>query len=209
MPQLSGAPRKTRASFGAVTTAPRIHVELHALGGAFAVVAPELPPRSPIAKAYSPPAVEGGGLALYLGAKEVHCLAAEPAQTVLRVSVTDRGEEVAYEAAVLDGIRSGYRTLQLREVESGTAIELCSLFVHVDLGTHPHDWRTATEVRSPRACPMRGARVLHRRAVASSLAQEHEFLRQKCDEQLATIREQEARLVERDELIGQLRAAAQ
>ena len=74
----------------------------------------------------------------------VHCVAAEPHATFLRVSVTERrdragvsnllgegwrdaGQEVAYTIAVLGRLRRGYRVLQLRGL-LGTRIELsCAL----------------------------------------------------------------------------------
>eukprot|EP00966_Prymnesium_polylepis_P248013 5734766-Prymnesium_polylepis.1 len=42
----------------------------------------------------------------------VYCVAAEPDETLLRVSVTDVGQEVAYETAVLGRLRRGYRVLR-------------------------------------------------------------------------------------------------
>ena len=65
-----------------------------------------------------------------------HCVAAEPHATFLRISVTDRGQEVAYETAVLGRLRGGYRVFQLRG-PLGTRIELCYLFVHISFESDP------------------------------------------------------------------------
>lgn len=66
--------------------------------------------------------------------KAVHCLAAEPHATFLRVSIADGGQEVAYESAVLGRLRSGYRILHLRST-FGTRIELCYLFVKISISS--------------------------------------------------------------------------
>ena len=77
--------------------------------------------------------------------KQVHCVAAEPHATFLRVSVKDGGQEVAYETAVLGRLRGGYRVFQLRG-PLGTRIELCYLFVRVTFGTEPNRWGTPRQV---------------------------------------------------------------
>jgi hypothetical protein len=44
----------------------------------------------------------------------VHCVAAEPRATFLRIAVTSGMQEVAYEVGVLARLRCGYRVFQLR-----------------------------------------------------------------------------------------------
>eukprot|EP00966_Prymnesium_polylepis_P169216 3912751-Prymnesium_polylepis.1 len=66
----------------------------------------------------------------------VHCAAAEPHATFLRIGVIDGRQEVAYETAVLGRLRCGYRVLQLRG-GLGTRIELAYLFVRISLGSVP------------------------------------------------------------------------
>jgi hypothetical protein len=77
----------------------------------------------------------------------VHCVAAEPHATFLRVSVTDAGQEVAYESAVLGRLRRGYRVLQLRGM-LGTRIEVCFLFLRISFGSEMHLWSTPRQVRT-------------------------------------------------------------
>ena len=73
-------------------------------------------------------------------ARQVHCLAAEPHETFLRVAVEDEDDdEVAFETAVLGRLRPGYRVLQLRS-RLGTRIELCYLFVRISRGEEDHQW---------------------------------------------------------------------
>jgi len=56
----------------------------------------------------------------------------------------DSRKVVAYEAAVLDLLHPGYRTLHLRSA-LGTRIECASLFVKIELDSEPHNWHTPTE----------------------------------------------------------------
>jgi hypothetical protein len=73
------------------------------------------------------------GMNVAFGECVVHCVAAEPYTSILRVSVTDRGYESAYDSCVLGRLRCGYRIFQLRGWDSGTRIELCYLLVHIKL----------------------------------------------------------------------------
>ena len=75
----------------------------------------------------------------------IHCVAAEPLLTFLRVGVVDREREVAYETAVLGRLRRGFRVLQLRG-SFGTRIELCYLLVKISFGTEPNLWPSARQV---------------------------------------------------------------
>lgn len=70
-----------------------------------------------------------------------HCIAAEPDATFLRISVTDGGQEVAYESVVLGRLRPGYRIFQMRG-SLGTRIELCYLLVRISFGSEPNKWFT-------------------------------------------------------------------
>eukprot|EP00966_Prymnesium_polylepis_P128611 2974764-Prymnesium_polylepis.1 len=56
----------------------------------------------------SVPAVNGTGMNAAFD-KTVHCIAAEPCATIVRVAVTDDGKEVAFETAILGQLRNGYR----------------------------------------------------------------------------------------------------
>ena len=76
----------------------------------------------------------------------MHCLAAEPRETLLRVGVWDHGTLVAYDTLVLGALRAGYRGIQLRS-RLGTRIELCHLFVHVALGEEVNTGASCTELR--------------------------------------------------------------
>jgi len=76
----------------------------------------------------------------------VHCVAAEPHAVVLRIYVTDRGQEVAYEAAVLGRLRKGYRVLQLRG-QLGTRIELAFIFVKISSTKIENRWTTSRQLR--------------------------------------------------------------
>ena len=70
----------------------------------------------------------------------MHCVAAEPQQTVLRVAVVDEADaEVAYETCVLGVLREGYRVLHLRSMR-GTRIKNCFLLCHVSFTTQVNAW---------------------------------------------------------------------
>eukprot|EP00966_Prymnesium_polylepis_P289291 6682522-Prymnesium_polylepis.1 len=81
---------------------------------------------------------KGSGLNTAFG-ETVHCVAAEPDTTFLRVAVINRGQEVAYETTALGRLRMGFRVLQLRGM-LGTRIELGYLFVRVTFGTERNLW---------------------------------------------------------------------
>ena len=77
----------------------------------------------------------------------VHCVAAEPHSTFVRVTVTDDGREVAYDCCVLARLRRGLRVLQMRASASGTRIELCYLFVSIHIGMVVNLWPSARQLR--------------------------------------------------------------
>lgn len=89
----------------------------------------------------------------------VHCLAAEPNATVLRVSVTWRGEDIAFTTAMLGRLRRGYRILQLRSL-FGTRIELAYLFVHVSFGAEPNLWVSPRQLRLQRSTAVSELKIL-------------------------------------------------
>ena len=78
--------------------------------------------------------------------EEVHCVAAEPHATFLRLGIVDGGREVAFETAVLARLRGGFRIFQLRSV-LGTRIELAYLFVRISFGSEDHLWPNPRQVR--------------------------------------------------------------
>ena len=105
---------------------PSVSLALHTIGG-FAAVTDTLPLNDTIRTKHSTVSASSNGLNPQFD-HTMHCLAAEPGQTFLRVAVVDHGREVAYETAVVGRLRSGYRVFQLRD-HLGTRIDLCYLFV--------------------------------------------------------------------------------
>ena len=115
----------------------------------FCAVSSSLPVPQNVETELVTPAVEGNGMNAAFD-RAVHCIAAEPSATFLRVSVHDSNrqrQEVAYETAVLGRLRRGYRILQLR-CPLGTRIELCHLFVRISFGSENNEWATPRQVRA-------------------------------------------------------------
>jgi hypothetical protein len=77
--------------------------------------------------------------------EKLHCVAAEPHATFVRVNVVDGRQQAAYEVAVLGRLRSGYRILQMRS-PLGTRIECCYLFIKVSLGSEHNMWMSQRQV---------------------------------------------------------------
>jgi len=125
-------------------SSPSLVISLHPIGG-FCTISTTLPLTQSILTEVVVPTLKSGGLNVGIG-RTVHCIAAEPHATFLRVGVTDLNQEVAYETAVLGRLRHGYRVLQLRNLR-GTRIELCYLFVKVSFGTEPNMWPTPRQIR--------------------------------------------------------------
>jgi hypothetical protein len=101
-------------------------------------------------------ATKGNGMNAAIGTT-IHCVAAEPYATFMRIGLTDGGqEEVAYEIACVGRLRRGYRILQLRGT-LGTRIELSCIFVRLSCGVEPNLWLSARHVRlythSAGCCP--------------------------------------------------------
>jgi len=132
-PELSGGhspPKKVGPS------SPVITFSLHAIGGMCAV-SDTLPlPHELKAQIALPPRLNGMNAAF---SETVHCIAAEPDATFIRVGVTDGRQEVAYETTLLSRLRGGYRVIRLRGL-LGTRIELCNLFVRVTFGAEWNLW---------------------------------------------------------------------
>lgn len=135
-PELSG----TRSP--PVCSAPSqfsIRVEVHGFGG-FRAVARSLAElstesgRSSNREVLKLPA--SGGLNPSCG-QVVHCLAADPRETFLRVVVLAGELELAYETTVVDVLRTGLRCLPLRSPEHGTRIRGCALLVRMEQDTVP------------------------------------------------------------------------
>jgi len=82
-------------------------------------------------------------------AETVHCVAAEPSATILRICVICEEREMAFATAVLGRLRRGYRIFQLRG-RLGTRIELCCLFVHISASSEANWWSTPRELRYSR-----------------------------------------------------------
>ena len=106
----------------------------------------------------------------------VHCLAAEPYASFVRVGVTDRRHEVAFEVVVLGRLRCGYRVLLLRGL-SGTRIELCYLFVHVSMGTEANLFISPRQLNIQSAKAQANLTDLIEREVQQRLVEERQTLR--------------------------------
>eukprot|EP00966_Prymnesium_polylepis_P062963 1461166-Prymnesium_polylepis.1 len=94
-PELSGAPAPAPPSISDPSS-PAITVSLFSIGGVCAVSSTlPLPSQKVQAQVALPPG--DNGMSTQLG-DEIHCIAAEPHATFLRVSVMDGRHEVAYES---------------------------------------------------------------------------------------------------------------
>ena len=147
-PELSGAPAPPN---NADTSSPAVILSIHPIGG-FAHISRGLPLQQQREVEVSTHTVAGNGLNAQFddgnGMNAIHCIASEPHASFLRVSVTDGGQEVAYETLVLARLRSGYRTIQLRSVQDGTRIELAYLFVRIapPSSVRNRSWVTSQQV---------------------------------------------------------------
>jgi hypothetical protein len=75
----------------------------------------------------------------------IHCVAAEPLATFVRIAVVTGRVEVAYETAVLGRLRPGYRVFRMRSM-LGTRIELCYLLVNIRFWKEPNMWASPRQV---------------------------------------------------------------
>jgi len=117
---------------------------VHPIGG-FCAVSKLLPLPQNTETEVSTVTIRGNGLNPEFR-ETIHCVAAEPHATFVRISVSDNGHDVAYESAVLGRLRRGYRVFQLRSM-LGTRIELCYLFVRISFGQVPNRWSTPRQLR--------------------------------------------------------------
>jgi len=145
----SSGPIQTQA--GNVSS-PSVSVELHAIGGV-ACVATSLPPAE-VTLRHVTHTVERNGLNPRFNAT-VHCLAAEPMETVLRVAVIDGDKEVAYETVMLGTLRHGWRALTLRDMKA-TRIDFCVVLVNVAIGTNPPDILLPPDLQRDELVPKEG-----------------------------------------------------
>jgi len=142
-PELSGAaipPNNLDPSLPSVT------LSVHPIGG-FCAICKTRPFQNTEIVATLPLKSSGMNAAIH---ETVHCIAAEPKATFLRVGVIDGRREVAYETAVLGRLRGGYRVLHLRSIH-GTRQELCYLFVRISVSTEPNYWQTPRQIRLTRS----------------------------------------------------------
>lgn len=153
---------------------PGLTLSVHPVGG-FCAVSDVLPlPPSVESEKYVP--AESNGMNAIFG-DTVHFVAAEPHATFMRIGVTDGGQEVAYEIAVLGRLRHGYRVFQMRGL-LGTRIELCYLFVHITLDSEPNIWASPRQIRMQRKQKRKADADLAKLvSVVSQTASENELLR--------------------------------
>eukprot|EP00966_Prymnesium_polylepis_P324031 7380144-Prymnesium_polylepis.2 len=117
------------------------------LAGSCAVCEKLPVPQRPTAEFSTSVSQKGNGLNMTFGAT-VHCVAAEPLATFMRIAVSGGNQEIAYETVVLGRLRVGYRVLPLRSSVHGTRIELAYLFVCIRIGDEPNLWPTARHLRT-------------------------------------------------------------
>jgi len=123
----------------------------------------------------------------------IHCVAAEPYATFMRIGLTDGGqEEVAYEIACVGRLRRGYRILQLRGT-LGTRIELSCIFVRLSCGVEPNLWLSARHVR------------LHRSSEGDRMLQHEEVV----ERQKETIQSQENTIEQLQSRLSLMRSRSQ
>lgn len=125
---------------------PGLVVSLHAIGG-FCAISDVLPLsyRTSETKVTVPAVKRSIGGNAHFRSK-LHCIAAEPGETFLRVGVVDGGKEVAYESVVLARLRPGHRVLQLRSL-LGSRIELAYIFVTISIKSEVNIFATARQLR--------------------------------------------------------------
>jgi len=140
-PELSGtsAPPNDRPP-----SSPRLNISLHPVGG-FCSLSNVLPLPENTETKLSSRLIEGNGMNAAFGMK-IHCVAAEPHTTFLRVVVTDVGQEVAFETVVLGRLQHGFRVLQLRS-GLGTRIECCYLLLKIRVESLQNLWSTPRQLR--------------------------------------------------------------
>jgi len=130
----------------ATPSSPEVTISLHPIGG-FCAVSRKLPMPMTAEPEMSTAAVSRNGMNAAFG-DVMHCVAAEPHSTFIRVGVTDTSssQEIAFETAVLGRLRRGYRIFQCRG-PLGTRIELAYLFVRIQVGQVSHFWQSPRQLR--------------------------------------------------------------
>ena len=147
VPELNGehAPPDARAAPMGV----RVQVSAHAIGGLSCVAASRPPPEGAGNVFTSALAEDNGFNANFARLNTlVHCFASEPRYTILKLALLDEDDkEVAYETAVLDVLRPGYRCFHLRSPSTGMRIGLAAVFVHLEIGDEPNGLAQLRELR--------------------------------------------------------------
>ena len=140
MPELSGSITPTKA--GAVIL-PSFSAELHTMGG-FCSICDQLPLTHDSHQGRRMRFQAGHPTGGFYTQVEhtLHCIAAEPECTLLRVSVHDGDSLAAYAVAVLSQLRPGYRCFRL-STPLGVPIELACLFVHIEVSKETNVWAGA------------------------------------------------------------------
>mmetsp|Transcript_10776 Transcript_10776/g.28272 ORF Transcript_10776/g.28272 Transcript_10776/m.28272 type:complete len:609 (+) Transcript_10776:1-1827(+) len=142
-PVLSG--RLVPPTYAQDPSSPQVFFFVHTIGG-FCGVSKALPlPHTVETECALSLNIKANGMNAVFG-QRLHCVAAEPHATFIRIVVSDAGHEVAFESAVLGRLRRGYRVLQLRST-LGTRIELACLFVHISLGSELNIWATPRQLQ--------------------------------------------------------------
>jgi hypothetical protein len=125
----------------------------------FCAVSKTLPLPQNVEVEVSTTAVEENGMNASFG-EQVHCAAAEPHTTFLSISVSDDGQQVAYESVVLGRLRRGYRVFLMRSL-LGTRIELCYIFVRVSFDKTQNVWATPRQNRLRASLGLDGEVAVH------------------------------------------------
>jgi len=126
-------------------SSPSLKLSLHPLGG-FVGVSKIVPlQQDHEVHSITLPAAKGNGINPAFS-ETVHCVAAEPHATFVRVSVFEGKQEVAFETCVLGRLQKGYRVLQMRNL-LGTRIELFYAFVRITFGRERNMWQTSRQLR--------------------------------------------------------------
>ncbi|KAL1525655.1 hypothetical protein AB1Y20_020505 [Prymnesium parvum] len=146
VPELTGTPEPPDNDN---PIAPHLTLSLYPIGG-FCALTKTLPLRGFQESVVTETTINGesgtGSNMTFREGETVHCIAAEPDATLVRVCVVESGYDLAYETAVLARLRCGYRVLQLRSA-LGTRLELCYVLVHVSVTQEPNRFPNARQLQ--------------------------------------------------------------
>ncbi|KAL1496398.1 hypothetical protein AB1Y20_016353 [Prymnesium parvum] len=146
VPELTGTPEPPDNDN---PISPHLTLSLHPIGG-FCALTKTLPLRGFHESVVTETTINGesgaGSNMTFREGETVHCIAAEPDATLVRVCVVESGYDLAYETAVLARLRCGYRVLQLRSA-LGTRLELCYVLVHVSVTQEPNRFPNARQLQ--------------------------------------------------------------